>query len=54
MSSSIHPAVRAGNVAIVTGGASGIGLATAKRLSELGLRVCLADRTDAFEAFMEE
>jgi NAD(P)-dependent dehydrogenase (short-subunit alcohol dehydrogenase family) len=33
-------------VAIVTGGASGIGQATARRLAQAGMRVALADRTD--------
>ena len=32
-----------GNVAVVTGGASGIGLATARRLLERGMRLVLAD-----------
>ena len=31
------------NVAVVTGGASGIGLAAAKRFAGLGLKVCIAD-----------
>jgi NAD(P)-dependent dehydrogenase (short-subunit alcohol dehydrogenase family) len=31
------------HVAVVTGGASGIGLAAAKRFAGLGLRVCIAD-----------
>jgi NAD(P)-dependent dehydrogenase (short-subunit alcohol dehydrogenase family) len=39
-----HPAIAPGRVAIVTGAASGIGLAVAKRLAAEGLRVCLADR----------
>jgi NAD(P)-dependent dehydrogenase (short-subunit alcohol dehydrogenase family) len=43
----IHPALVAGNVAVVTGAASGIGLAAARRLAALGLRVCLADLDDA-------
>ena len=33
-----------GRGAIITGGASGIGLATARRLVALGMRVCIADR----------
>ncbi len=38
-----HPAIRRGAVAVVTGGASGIGLAAACRFAALGLRVCIAD-----------
>ena len=38
-----HPALQPGSVAVVTGGASGIGLAAAKRFAALGLRVCIAD-----------
>ncbi|MDI1443055.1 SDR family NAD(P)-dependent oxidoreductase [Polyangium sp. 6x1] len=38
-----HPAFAQGAVAVVTGGASGIGLAAAKKLASLGLRVCIAD-----------
>lgn len=38
-----HPALEAGAVAVVTGGASGIGLAAAKRFAGLGMRVCIAD-----------
>jgi NAD(P)-dependent dehydrogenase (short-subunit alcohol dehydrogenase family) len=38
-----HPALRRGNVAVVTGGASGIGLAAAKRFAAFGLKVCVAD-----------
>ena len=33
-----------GSVAVITGGASGIGLAAARRWAEMGLRVCIADR----------
>jgi NAD(P)-dependent dehydrogenase (short-subunit alcohol dehydrogenase family) len=40
-------AISAGNVAVVTGAASGIGLAAAKRLALAGMRVCLVDRTDS-------
>ena len=38
-----HPALTNGRVAVITGGASGIGLATALRLAGLGLTICLAD-----------
>ena len=45
-----HPALAAGNTAVITGGASGIGLACAKRFASLGLAVCIADRgTDRLE-----
>jgi NAD(P)-dependent dehydrogenase (short-subunit alcohol dehydrogenase family) len=38
-----HPALSANNVAVITGGASGIGLAAAMRFARLGMRVCIAD-----------
>jgi NAD(P)-dependent dehydrogenase (short-subunit alcohol dehydrogenase family) len=38
-----HPALAPNNVAVVTGGASGIGLAAAMRFARLGLKVCIAD-----------
>jgi len=38
-----HPALKEGAVAVITGGASGIGLAAAIRFAEAGLNVCLAD-----------
>lgn len=38
-----HPALQPGSVAVVTGGASGIGLAIAKRFAALGLHVAIAD-----------
>src|SRR3954465_10454271 len=38
-----HPAMSPHHVAVITGGASGIGLAAAMRFAELGMRVCIAD-----------
>lgn len=38
-----HPALIAAHVAVVTGGASGIGFAAARAFAELGLKVVIAD-----------
>ncbi len=38
-----HPAFGPGRAAVVTGSASGIGLAAARRCASLGMKVCLAD-----------
>jgi NAD(P)-dependent dehydrogenase (short-subunit alcohol dehydrogenase family) len=38
-----HPALTQDSVAVITGGAAGIGLAIAKRFARLGLRVVIAD-----------
>jgi NAD(P)-dependent dehydrogenase (short-subunit alcohol dehydrogenase family) len=38
-----HPVLIEGSVAVVTGGASGIGLAAAQRYCQMGLKVCIAD-----------
>ena len=38
-----HAAMSANNVAVITGGASGIGLAAAMRFAGLGMKVCIAD-----------
>ena len=40
---SAHPAIAADRVAVVTGGASGIGFAVAERLGQAGMRIVLAD-----------
>jgi len=38
-----HPALSPDHTAVITGGASGIGLAAAKRFAALGLNTCIAD-----------
>jgi NAD(P)-dependent dehydrogenase (short-subunit alcohol dehydrogenase family) len=38
-----HPAMSPDNVAVITGAASGIGLAAATRFAALGMKVCIAD-----------
>jgi len=38
-----HPAIAQGRGAVITGAASGIGLAAATRFAALGMKVCLAD-----------
>ena len=38
-----HPAMSPNHVAVITGGASGIGLAAAMRFAALGMKVCIAD-----------
>ncbi|HEV7814721.1 MAG TPA: SDR family NAD(P)-dependent oxidoreductase, partial [Janthinobacterium sp.] len=43
MKTSLSSVLVPGAVAVVTGGAAGIGLAAAKRFAQLGLRVCIAD-----------
>lgn len=44
---SISPGELEGRAAVITGGAKGIGLATAKRLADLGMNVLLADNDEA-------
>ncbi|MEN3975802.1 SDR family NAD(P)-dependent oxidoreductase [Emcibacter sp. SYSU 3D8] len=50
----LHPAISSGNVAVITGGASGIGLAAARRFASAGMKVCLADVSDRLEAARAE
>src|SRR5713101_6305344 len=38
-----NPAMSPNHVAVITGGASGIGLAAAMRFARLGMKVCIAD-----------
>ncbi|MCB1653955.1 MAG: SDR family NAD(P)-dependent oxidoreductase, partial [Pseudomonadales bacterium] len=46
-----HPALKSGNSAVITGGASGIGLVAAKRFAALGMHVAIADNNqDALDA----
>lgn len=40
---SLHPAIAPGRVAVVTGGASGIGLAAARAFGKAGMRLVIAD-----------
>ena len=42
----MHPALTLRRVAVITGAASGIGLAAAERLARLGMRICMADISD--------
>ena len=42
-----HPAIQPGRVAVITGGAGGIGLAAARRFAALGLKVVIADLDQA-------
>ena len=45
-----HPAISSGNVAVITGGADGIGLAAARRYQSLGLSVeILNDESEEVE-----
>ncbi|OKO70227.1 SDR family NAD(P)-dependent oxidoreductase [Bradyrhizobium sp. NAS96.2] len=41
-----HPVISANHVAVITGGASGIGLAAAVRFAEAGMKVCIVDLGD--------
>ena len=52
MTNSKETRVLAGQVAIVTGGGSGIGAATARLLAERGATVVIADRDDTAGAFI--
>jgi NAD(P)-dependent dehydrogenase (short-subunit alcohol dehydrogenase family) len=46
-----HPALAANRVAVITGAASGIGLAAATKFVSLGMKVCIADANrEALEA----
>ena len=42
-----HPAIESGRAAVITGGASGIGLAAARRFASLGMKVAIADLDEA-------
>jgi len=47
-------ALESGRTAVVTGAASGIGLAACRRFRELGMKVCMADVDDHMGAFEAE
>jgi NAD(P)-dependent dehydrogenase (short-subunit alcohol dehydrogenase family) len=50
-----HPAFAEGRVAVITGAASGIGLAAAERLADLGMKIVLADANgDGLKAAAEK
>src|ERR1700723_3075609 len=50
-----HPALAPGRVAVITGAASGIGLAAARKFAGLGMKVCMADaNADALKASAAE
>jgi NAD(P)-dependent dehydrogenase (short-subunit alcohol dehydrogenase family) len=55
---SLHPAIQAGRTAVITGAASGVGLAASRRFAQLGLNVVMADldaaRTAAAAAGVRE
>ena len=38
-----HPVLSPDHVAVITGGASGIGFAAAQKFARLGMKVCIAD-----------
>src|SRR5262245_8319919 len=42
-----HPALTPESVAVITGGAAGIGFAAAMKFAQLGMRVCIADVDEA-------
>ncbi|GAC72500.1 predicted dehydrogenase [Moesziomyces antarcticus T-34] len=44
---SAHAAIKAGNLAVISGGASGIGLAAAKYYLSQGMKVAIGDRSEA-------
>jgi NAD(P)-dependent dehydrogenase (short-subunit alcohol dehydrogenase family) len=50
----MHPALAPGRVAVITGAASGIGLAAAKKFAGLGMNIVMADVSDGLEAAAAE
>ena len=44
---STHAAIKSGNLAVISGGASGIGLAAAKHFLSVGMKVAIGDRNES-------
>src|SRR4051812_42606281 len=53
MTETPHPALAPGRVAVITGAASGIGLAAARRFAGAGMRLALADLSPELEGAAE-
>ena len=52
--SSIHAAIKPHNLAVITGGASGIGLAAATALCKLGMNIALGDVSSNLDSAVKQ